>query len=261
MTFNVTNTPDDQTGAPGQPSQQPNSQDQGNAGADTGITPEKILEILKRDEHAQQHILKLENENKTIRENFDSLQTQLEQLQAQLASQKKVEELLTRTYPSNNQPDQGTQNDNMNTPTTQNLDQATIDSLIAERMKEFMSKQEQEKNYETAKTELSRVFKDKSDEHVRSVAAKNGLTYEAAETLAKTNPTLFNNLFVVPFKQSQQSSFSPTLSNQSTSSVPNANAEITMESWNKLRRENPRKWQAVETQKAFHTWFHNQQSK
>lgn len=261
MTFNVTNTPNDQAGVTGQPNQQPNSQDQGSKGADNGITPDKLLEILKRDEHAQQHISKLEQENKTIRDNFDSLQTQLEKLQAQLSSQKKVEELLTGKYSSNNQPDQGNQNQNMNTPTQQTLDQATVDSLIAERMKEFMSKQEQDKNYETAKIELSRVFKDKSDEHVRSVAAKNGLTYEAAENLAKTNPVLFNNLFVAPFKQGSTSVTAPTQSNQSTSSVPNANPEINMEYWNKLRRENPRKWQSVETQKAFHTWFHNQQSK
>lgn len=257
MTFNL-ETPTDNVGTQenGQPNQQPSTPDQGGQGADNGFTPEKLAEILKRDEHAQQHISNLENENKTMRDNFNSLQEKLEVLEARLASQKKVEELFAGMHTSNNQePDQGNQN-NMNTP-TQSIDQETIDSLIASRMNEYMSKQEQDKNFLVAQTELNRLFKDKSDDHVKAIADKNGLSYESAKDLAKTNPTLFNNLFINPYKGTQGTTFTPTTGSQSTSSVPETQQEITMEYWNKLRRENPRKWQSVETQKAFHQWFHS----
>lgn len=259
MTFNI-DTPDTSVDGQGQPDQQPVTPDQSAQSADNGITLDKLQEILKRDEHAQRHITSLEGENKQMRENFDALQSKYSELEARLSAQKRVEELLAGMPTSNNQqPDQGTTN-NMNTP-TQTFDQAAIDSLIANRMQEFMSKQEQDKNFLTAQTELNRIFKDKSDEHVRNVAGKNGLSYESATDLARTNPTLFNNLFINPFKGSQQSGTpAPTSGSQSTSSVPNTQQEITMETWNKLRRENPRKWQSVETQKAFHQWFHNNKS-
>lgn len=260
MTFNIEDTGNLDQGAPeGQPNQQPASLDQGAQSADQGITPTNIDEILKRDEHAQQHITSLEKENKDLRDNFTAMQEQLEAIEGKLASQKKLEELLTGKNTSNNQEaDQG--NPPMNTPTEQGLDQASIDSMISARMQEYLTKQEQDKNYSAATATLGSMFKDKADDHVRTVASSNGLTFEAAQDLAKSNPTLFNNLFVTPFKGSSNHTPAPTQSRQSTSSVPEQTSEINMEYWNKLRRENPTKFQSVQTQKAFHTWFHNNKS-
>lgn len=268
MTFNIENNGEsDQNTPTGQPAQQPENLDQGGQSAEQGITPEDIAEVLKRDKHAQHHISSLEEENKNLRDNFTSVQEKIDALEGRLTSQKKLEELLTGKYTSNNQ-DQGEdlnsihkENNNsndMNTPTNQGLDQSSIDSMISERMNEYMTQRDQEKNLNAAKAELGSLFKDKADDHVRTVAESNGLSFEAAQDLAKSNPTLFNNLFVNPYKTSSQAP-TPTQGRQSSSSVPESQGnEITMEYWNKMRRENPTKFQSVQTQRAFHEWFHNQ---
>lgn len=256
MTFNIDNTADQPGDNQGQPSQQPVNQDNGSTGAVDGITPEQLSEILKRDEHAQRHISNLENENKQMRENFVSLQDQLSALQKQLASQQKVEELLARKPTSNDH--QGNEDKTtMNTPTN-SFDPEVIDSLVTQRMQDFMSKQEQEKNFRQVSTELSGIFKDKADEHVTAVASQNGLSFEDAMSLAKTNPVMFNNLFINPYKKNSTNTPAPTMGTQSTSSVPNQGSEITMEYWNKLRRENQAKFFSRDTQKAYHEWFHSQ---
>lgn len=252
MTFN-TDKAADQAATTGQPQQQPDNLDLGNTGAGEGITPEKITEILKRDEHAQQHISRLEEENRQVRENFVSLQDQIDSLQAKLSSQKKLEELLAGKHTSNDQQDKG-EKPTMNT-STEAFDPSMIDSLVTQRMQDFMSKQEQENNFKKVSSELSAVFKDKTDEHVTKVASDNGLSFEDAMNLAKTNPQMFNNLFLNPYK-GKSTSAAPTQGSQSTSSVPNAGSEINMDYWNKMRRENNAKFFSASVQKDYHKWFH-----
>lgn len=258
MTFNIDNTADQNGDNQGQPSQQPVNQDNGSTGAVDGITPEQLSEILKRDEHAQRHISNLENENKQMRDDFTSLQDQLSALQKQLASQQKVEELLARKPTSNDH--QGNEDKTtMNTPTN-SFDPEAIDSLVTQRMQDFMSKQEQEKNFRQVSTELTGIFKDKADDHVTAVASQNGLSFEDAMSLAKTNPVMFNNLFINPYKKNSTNTPAPTMGTQSTSSVPNQGSEITMDYWNKLRRENPSQYWSPATQRQYHMWYSSQQN-
>lgn len=258
MTFNIDNTADQNGDNQGQPSQQPVNQDNGNMGAVDGITPEQLSEILKRDEHAQRHISLLENENKQMRDDFVSLQDQLSALQKQLASQQKVEELLARKPTSNDH--QGNEDKpTMNTPTN-SFDPEVIDSLVTQRMQDFMSKQEQEKNFRQVSTELSGIFKDKADDHVTAVASQNGLSFEDAMSLAKTNPVMFNNLFINPYKKNSTNTPAPTMGTQSTSSVPNQGSEITMDYWNKLRHEDKAKYWSTDVQRQYHKWYHSQQN-
>lgn len=252
MTFNLDPVAD-QAASEGQPDQQPATPDQEGGGADNGITPTNIDEILKKNEHAQRHISTLEDENKLVRENFATMQERLAELEGQLMSQQKLQELLTGKNTSNDQ--QGSQEENnLSTPTTP-LDPNMIDSIVAQRIEGYMTEKAQEVNFKAAQQSLNEIFKDKADDHVAKVAQENMLSTKDAMALAKSNPTLFNNLFVNPFKKNN-TSFSPTKGNESTSSVPNQTTEITMEHWNKLRRENPQKYFAASTQKEFHKWFH-----
>lgn len=255
MTFNIDNPVDQNGGNQGQPSQQPVNQDNGSMGAVDGITPEKIAEILKRDEHAQRHIANLENENKEMRTDFEALQEQLAALQNKLASQQKLEELLAGKRTSNDHQDDKDKKP-MNTP-TDSFDPSVIDSLVTQRMQDFMSKQEQEKNFRQVSTELTGIFKDKADDHVTAVASQNGLSFEDAMSLAKTNPVLFNNLFINPYKKNSTNTPAPTTGNQSTSSVPNQGSEITIEYWNKLRRENPSQYWSPAVQRQYHQWYNS----
>ena len=124
-----------------------------------------------------------------------------------------------------------------------------------------MKEQQGEANLAKAKQQLNELFKDKADDHVKSIAERNSISYEGALELAKTNPTMFNNVFVSPFKNASNSNTAPTTSTQSTSTVPVQNQEITMEYWNKMRRENSRKFFSADVQKQFHQWFHSNKSK
>lgn len=258
MTFNI-ETPADQTGDQGQPSQQPSAADNAASGADNGITAEQLNEILKRDEHAQKHIKTLEEENEQVRQNFIALQEKLETVQGQLNSREKLEQLLAGKNTSTDNSNQEGNLNNMNTPTSQ-LGQDDIDSLVNQRIQGYMQEKEQEKNLNNIKASLNEVFKDKADDHVKQVAQANGISFEEAMDMAKKNPALFNNVFVNPFNKGATTPAAPTFGSQSTSSVPNTNNGIDMEHWNKLRRENPTKFFSVETQKAFHQWFHNNQA-
>ena len=257
MTFNI-ETPTDQAGEAGQPNQQPNTTDNVSNGADQGITLDKLNEILKRDEHAQKHIQTLEEENEQMRLNYSSLQEKIELMEAQIKSQKTVEELLTRKNTSTVDHQQGTEvTQTMNTPTN-SVSTDDLDSLVNQRIQGYMQEQQQVKNLESAKKDLNEIFKDRADDHVKQVAAQNGITLEGALELAKSNPTMFNNLFVNPYKKGTTAA-APTFGSQSTSSVPTANTnEITMEYWNKMRRENSRKFFSADTQRQFHQWFHSQ---
>lgn len=258
MTFNIQSNAADQGGSLGQPDQQPTTPDQGAAGAVEGITPDKIAELLKRDEHAQRHIATLEADNKTVRENFLSLQEQVDALQAQLAAAKKVEELLSRkTLPNDNQNQQEVK-PNMNTPTTTTFDPSVIDSMVTQRVQELAKQQEQEKNFRAAQETLSALFMDKADEHVKTVAQSNGLSFDNAMELARTNPVLFNNLFINNYKKPSTPT-TPTMGTIATGTAPNATSnEITMEYWNKMRRENLAKFTSAAVQKQYHEWFHSQ---
>lgn len=250
MTFNIEN-PVDQTGtSTGQPEQSV-SQDQGDTGAVDGITPEKLAEILKRDEHAQTHITRLEEENALVRQNFATLQEELDAIKAKLTSQKTVEELLARKQTTDNNSQQGEKK-----MTEQNsFDPSAIDEIVTQRMQDFMAKQEQEANFKKVSSELASVFKDKADDHVKAVAEKNGLSFDDAINLAKTNPSLFGNVFLNPYKSGAQSA-APTQSSQSQNAGDVSGSEINMEYWNKMRRENNAKFFSASVQKEYHKWFH-----
>lgn len=255
MTFNLETAPADQ----GQPNQQQPTDNVGQ-GADKGITLDELNAILKRDENAQKHIRTLEEENNAMRDNFSTLQEQVELLQSQLRSRETVEKLLKGMNASKDQ-SSGQENKNqMNTPTT-SINPDEINTLVTQRIQGYMKEQQGEANLAKAKQQLNELFKDKADDHVKSIAERNSISYEGALELAKTNPTMFNNVFVSPFKNASNSNTAPTTSTQSTSTVPVQNQEITMEYWNKMRRENSRKFFSADVQKQFHQWFHSNKSK
>lgn len=255
MTF-YTQPAGDPSAAPteGQPSQQPTNQDQGSQDTDNGYTPEQIAELVKRDANAQQHISNIENENRGMREDLQKLQEQMQDYEAKLAAQRKVEELLKGSNTSNQQGDQHMEQQQQQTPAVNKDD---INALVNEQVKNFFTEREKEENFNRASSAVTEIFKDKADSHVTKVAEENGMSFEEAQSLAREKPQLFNNLFVKPFTSSQGKGFQPTESSQNTGSV-SGNNEITQEYWNKMRRENSAKYWSVPVQKQYYDWVLNQ---
>lgn len=244
MTFNIT---EDQTVNPeGQATDTQGTQDHA-ANSTAAMTADQINEIVKRDAHAQQHIKNLESENNGMRESLSSFEKEIEALKAKLASQDIVQQLITGKQQTNSV------NVNKDQEVNNNFDSDTINKMVSEQLKDFMRSQEQEKNMSVARTTLHEIFKGKADDHVKEVASKNGMSFDDAMSLAKTNPALFSNVFVNPYKQSASSPAPTSASNNSQ--LPSATPEINMDYWNKLRRENPIKYYSVDTQKQYHQWF------
>ena len=245
MTF-VTTQPsgDPATQQTGQPQQQPTTPDQGPSGTDAGYTPEQIAEIVKRDAHAQQHITNLENENKGMREDLQNFSQRMQTFEDKLAAQQKVEELLKGNSTSTQQPTQ-TQQDT--------FDQSKLDEMVAQRVQQQFSEREQQANFDRAASKLTEVFKDKADEHVTKVAGENGLSFEEAQKLARTNPVMFENLFVKPHVQSSNPVV-PTQGTQSTSTVPTQSTTTDSNYWTEMRRKNPTKFWDPATQRQYYQW-------
>ena len=215
------------------------------------MTAEEIQEIVKRDMHAQHHIKNLESENKGMREEMSNLQKGFEELKDKLASQDIVQQLIERTQQNdsvNNKQDKEVEDNNNN-----NFDNNTINEMVKEQLNKFMESKEKSSNLDSVKKELGGMFKGKADDHVRSVAEKNGMSFDDAMDLASNNPKLFSSVFVEPFKNSP-SIPSPTSANNN-SSAPATGENLTMEHWNKLRKENPNKFFSVDVQKQYHKWF------
>lgn len=251
MTFNqegVTNTEAQQ----GQPNQATASHDQG-SGTGEGMDIKTFEELQKRDEHAQKHISNLEGENAGMREDYTKLSAELQELKEKLAAQERVDTLLK----GNQSSAQDRQEDKKDEASA--FDPSHLDSLVSEKLKSHFTEVEQSSNFKRASDALNNLFKDKADEHVTKVAADNGMTMDDAVSLSRTNPRMFENVFIKPFGQAKGTT-STSYTGQNTGSVPSGQQQITQEYWNEMRR-NPKtrdKYWSVPVQKQYHAWVHSQ---
>lgn len=250
MTF-VTTVADDPSVQTGTPAQQPTVQDQAPQSTGTGMTEQQLSELVKRDAHAQQHIANLEEENRGMREDLSKLMDQMQSFETKLSAQQTVEQLLKGT--STSTPAQQPQEPaTMQTPA---FDQSQVEEMVTQRVQKIFTEREQEQNYMRAAQRLTETFKDKADEHVAKVASENGLSYEDAQGLAKTNPVLFENLFINQAVKTTTPA-APTQGNQSTGTVQTQNT-LDQAYWTKMRREQPNRFWSPEVQKQYHSWFHS----
>lgn len=249
MTFNIDDTTTDQSGNAGQPAGNPQG-DNPSAGQQTGMTQEQIEAIVKRDEHAQQHILKIEGENKEMSDSLTKLSMEMEILKSKLASQEELKGLIEGKLSSAaHQPKAQDNVDNNNN----SFDPSAIDELVSQKLQSYMSSQKEEANLNTAKQELNKIFSSKADDHVRDNAAKNGLSYEEAMDLAKKNPVLFNNLFVAPYKTGQ-SAASPTQQSFNSAAAP-ASSVVDKAYWTKKRKEMGAQFYTPAVQAEYAKWL------
>lgn len=146
-------------------------QDQDNNLAASGnqLSQEDISALLKKSEHAEQHIKTLEQENGKLREDFSVFQKKLDSIGD-------LDEALNRD----------------------NIDE---DSLIDKARERILSELKAEKaqdvydsNYTNVSENLTARYGDKVDEVVSKVAKDNGMTLAEVVELSKTKPQLVLNM-------------------------------------------------------------------
>lgn len=145
-------------------------------------------DLVKSWTHSQAHISKVEEENRTLRE----------QLQAQESQSKSVEDILAKIE-SNAPPEEPTVNDQ----TPSQREEIDMDSLL-ERLEKKLNgrkaKELQESNYSQCMSEAKKLFGDEYLEKLNSMSAELGINNGV--DLAKNSPQAFKKLFLSS-KQSQ----------------------------------------------------------
>lgn len=131
---------------------------------------EDMVALQKRDEHAQQHISKLEDENKLFREKLDALEERVN-------AATDLDSVLTK-------------------------DDLDKDSLVSETADRIMAQMDADKqkatkdsNFKQVSESLTQRYGDKVDDKVAEVAASNGMTFDEVVELSRTKPQLVMNLF------------------------------------------------------------------
>jgi hypothetical protein len=145
-------------------------------GADQGIDPSEYEALRQRDEHAQQHITRLESENSELRD-------KVVELEDKLANATTLDEALTRI--SNQGEGQ------------QNVDRTDVAQVVEEVLGQKQTEERMEANWSSVVTDLTKKYGDwkAADAKVQERAVELDISLEDATTMAKNNPKVFRTLF------------------------------------------------------------------
>jgi hypothetical protein len=141
------------------------------------ISQADLDELRVRDEHAQQHIPQLESENEEMRE-------RIVQLENDLASSAKVDEVLERIQ-------------NKNSGETK-VDPEQVADVVEGRLQEKARQEVEDRNWETSLGKLLEQYGDwdKGNEAIMARSAQLGMTVKEASQLARRSPDAFEQLFL-----------------------------------------------------------------
>ena len=171
---------------------------------------------------------------------IEQLQGELQGLREDLASRVSVEEALNKLTTQNTS--QSTGGD-----TSPALDAETLSKLVAEQVNQLDTQKVKQSNVQAANDKLAEVFGDKAAEHLASKAVELGVAVDFLKATAETSPQAFYNLVglnvtTTPNTQASQGTINATSFNNST------NDSESWESYEKMRKENPREYWSPETQ-------------
>lgn len=189
-------------------------------------------EIFNAYANSQQFIGTLKNEKTAIETELEELKSKYSELSnSQISTQEVLEQIQKQSTAV--QPEI--------TTVAPTIDQNEIVTAVREQLTLEQKQQELQNNVAKANSALTSVYGDSAAEHVAKVAGENGMTVQEAQTLAGSNPTLFNNLFLSASKQNAtptgNASFtSSSITTQQAQNSPQAQPE------NKLL------WQMKETE-------------
>lgn len=186
-------------------------------------------EVFNAYTNSQQFIGTLKNEKTAVEAELEKLKSKYSELSHNQTSTQEVLDQLKNSQV------------NQSAAQTQAIDQNEIVTAVREQLTLEQKQQELQNNVTKANSALTSVYGDSAAEHVAKVAGENGMTVQEAQTLAGSNPTLFNNLFLSASKQNAtptgNASFtSSSITTQQAQNSPQAQPE------NKLL------WQMKETE-------------
>jgi len=196
---------------------------------DQVVTSPDVEALRRRDEHAQLHIVRLESENKELRDTNSALQSKL-------ANAKTVEDVISR----------------MNSPKSDAtpVDPDKLADAVEARLSAKDVKKQQETNWETVFNKLTETFGEwsKANTEVQAKAAELGMSNEDATTLAKRSPSAFYELFL-PKSSTNNTAGSPRSVGAGQQATSTHTGEVRNQAYyNKMRKEQGNKFWSVEVQ-------------
>lgn len=150
------------------------------------LSPEEMERILKRDAHAQAHIERLEAEAREREEMLASLQKQVEEYNAMVEEQRKVDEF-QRARVNAAEESSG--------QTTAAVDADAIVEQVQARLAQEQAKQIAQRNYEETVRWANEVYGKEFEQRVAERSQALGMTVEDAISLASKSPEAFKNLY------------------------------------------------------------------
>lgn len=203
--------------------------DTGSQGDSNEITPEDLKELRKRDVNAQAHIPQLQGENSTLRE-------QLAEMQTRLDGSTTLEDVLNRI-------------ENKSGDGNNAVSADEVATQVEARLQSKATAQTQDSNWNTVwgKLEERHGSKENIDKYVDTQSASLGMTTDEATLLAKNSPEAFMKLFSAEGSAAPQQGTASAASQQ-TSHIADTSGAHDLDYYNKMLRENSRKYWKPETQ-------------
>jgi hypothetical protein len=140
-----------------------------------GIDPAEYEALRRRDEHAQQHIPRLESENEELR-------NKIVELESRLASATTLDEALARIA---------------NKGEGQAIDRADVAQVVRDVLGETQTAEKMDSNWNTIVDTLTKKYGEwkAADAAVQERARELDISLEEATKMAKNNPKVFRTLF------------------------------------------------------------------
>lgn len=179
-------------GAAGQGSGEPDK-----ALATDGLTQEQIQAVLKRDQHAQEHIRRLEQEAAERKAREQEIADRLAQLEQELSKRATLEELLARKGGGNDKhDDSGGQ--------TKALDVDSVVTKVLQSMEQKTQAERARANRVAAIEAAKSVYGDSYMQKVEATAKELGMSLKEVDDLAGKSPQAFARVFGLQTVADQQ---------------------------------------------------------
>ncbi len=206
--------------------------DNSSDGDQSGITPDDLIELRKRDENAQQHIPRLEDENMTLR-------NEVAELKNNLASSATLDDVMARLGDAP-------------TGDETSADPDQIAAQVEQRLQRKAQDNVEQSNWDTVYAKLIEQHGtwENADKDITARCAELSMDPKAATQMARTSPEAFSKLFNTPTTVPQQSAAgAANTQTLNLTDLPGTGPTPRSKEWySDLRKKNENKYWSEETQ-------------
>ena len=197
-----------------------------------GLTPEQVQAVLKRDQHAQDHIRRLEAEAAERKQREQEVADRLSQLESELSKRAALEELLARRGSGDNTDKSGDQ--------TKAPDVDSVVSRVLQSMEQKTAAERAKANRVAAIEAARSVHGESYKQKIEETAKELGMTLHDVDDLAARSPKAFEKMFglqSVADAARRDTGAAPGVSSQAVAAA-NSGAAMTDSQLAVLAREN-----------------------